>query len=116
MTPGRSSKSDLLRAHYVTVNPATAVTFRTLWATRSAKGILLRWSTASELDALGFNVYRATTGPRAKLNRSLIGTNGGGFYSFLDRKAPRGTTLRYWFQVMDLDGSTSWYGPTTACR
>jgi len=37
--------------------PITAVTMRGLSATPTAKGVTVRWRTASELDLLGFHVY-----------------------------------------------------------
>jgi plastocyanin len=101
----------------VVVSSTVSVTFRTLTATRSARGVLVRWATASELDTLGFNVYRDAGAKRVKLNRSLIGATGGGFYSYLDRKAPRRAAgLGYRLQLVELDGSSSWYGPVSVRR
>ena len=45
----------------------TAVTVRSFSARHSSTGIMLAWRTASEVDTLGFNVYRHH---RGKLVRS----------------------------------------------
>jgi len=89
----------------------TAVRISTTSAVRTPRGVLVRWRTASELDMLGFNVYREVNGKRVRANSKLIAGKGHGLYSFLDRKAPKGTTVRYWIQAVNLDGSRRWYGP-----
>ena len=90
---------------------ALPVTFRFLAAARTSAGVSMRWSTASELELLGFHVYRQVNGKRVRVNRTLIAAKGSGGYTFLDRKAPKGKSVRYWLQVVNLDGSRSWYGP-----
>ena len=93
--------------------PGTAATMRSLSASRAAPSghVNVRWRTASELDMLGFNVYREVNGKRTRVNTKLIAGKGRGLYSFLDRKAPKGKSVRYWIQAVNLDGSRSWYGP-----
>ena len=74
----------------------------------------MRWRTASEFDTLGFNVFRQVRGKRVKLNRRLIPARNslvGRAYSYRDRRAPRASSLRYWLQVVDLDGTRTWRGP-----
>ena len=93
-----------------------AASFRGLSATNTKRGVLVRWRAASEVDALGFNVYRAVQGKRARVNAHLIAAHGVGAYSFLDRKAPQANALRYWIQLVNLDGSRSWYGPARVAR
>ncbi len=87
---------------------STAVRLRSFTAARSATGPLLRWRTASEIDTLGFNVYRGSH----KVNRSLIAARGrgnaGASYRFADRTARAGASYRYRLQVVDLDGSRHW--------
>jgi len=94
----------------------TPATFRSMAAARTSTGVMVRWSTASEPGLLGFNVYREVNGARVRVNRGLIAGKGGGRYSYLDRKAPSGKTLRYWVQAVNLDGSRSWYGPARIAR
>ncbi len=98
------------------VTAATAVTMRSISATSSRAGNLVRWSTASEVDTLGFHVYREVNGKRVRANARMIAAKGSGSYSFLDRKAPKGKTVRYWVQEVAADGSRSWYGPARVAR
>src|SRR5204863_9946822 len=52
----------------VSCGAAVAARFRGLSVTTSKRGTLVRWRTASEVGALGFNVYRAVQGPRTRAN------------------------------------------------
>jgi uncharacterized repeat protein (TIGR01451 family) len=94
----------------------TAVTLRGIAATRTARGVLVRWRTASEVDTLGYNVYRLRAGRRVRLNRHVIpAKNRGARYSFLDRSATSGPA-RYYVQAISLDGARAWYGPAVLAR
>jgi hypothetical protein len=98
---------------------STPVTFRSVSATATSRGAVVRWRTGSELGTLGFNVYRAVHGRRVRVNKHLIraaSASAGHAYSFLDRTAPRTKALRYWIQVVNLDGSRRWYGPARVAR
>lgn len=97
----------------VQVGGPTAVQMRSFTATPAARGILLRWRTGSEVELVGFNVFRqkGVQARKVKLNRSLVRAKGGvagAKYSWLDRSAKRGG--RYWLQAVNADGSRSWYG------
>jgi len=85
-------------------------------ASRTAAGTLVRWRTGSEIQTLGFNVYRELKGKSVRLNPRLIAASGRGSYSFLDRKAPKAGGVRYSIQTVGLDGSRSWYGPAQVVR
>jgi hypothetical protein len=101
---------------WTTVVCPTVARVLSLAASHSARGVLLRWRASSEIDTLGFNVYRGQNGRRVRLNRALIPsrTDGGHAYSWLDRRVPRYGQIRYWLQVVSLDGRRSWYGPQPA--
>lgn len=91
----------------------SAVTLRSLTASRRRDRVLVRWRTASEIDALGFNVFGQFNGKRIKLNRKLIAARGlgGGTYSFQHRMvAASAAPNRVCLQVVNLDGSRSWHG------
>jgi len=51
-----------------------AVTLAHFAAETDAEGVRVTWETASEIDNLGFNLYRSASadGPYAQLNASLI--------------------------------------------
>jgi hypothetical protein len=101
---------------------ALAATFQTLRATRYGKSVVLRWTTASEIETLGFNVYRSYKGKRIKLNQrlipaaSLLGGAAPYRYSFRARiaSARLAATSRYWIQEVELDRTRNWYGPVRA--
>jgi len=104
----------------VDVQNVLAVTVSALAATRTGRSVTIRWRTGSELDTLGFNVYRERVdGRRIRLNARLIPalslTRGTfrGSYSYLDRRAPRRARLRYWLQAVDSSGHRTWHGPVT---
>ena len=91
---------------------ALAVTLRSFTAAYASRVVTLRWQTASELDTVGYNLYGLVHGKRVKLNRGLIAAKGmsGGSYSFRYRLA-KGHAVpgRYWLQVVNRDGSRTWY-------
>ena len=91
-----------------------AVTTYGFRATRSHGRVVLRWRTGTEVDALGFNVYRQQAGQRVSVNKRMVpalGRVSGGSYSFLDRHAPKHRALRYWLHDVDVSGSGTWHGP-----
>jgi hypothetical protein len=97
----------------------SAVQLRSFTASRSVRGAQIRWRTAVETDALGFNVYRFAHGSKAKVNRTLIaakrsGTVHGAAYSLLDWHAVKGA-FTYRLQVVTVRGSRSWLA-TAALR
>ncbi len=63
-----------------------AVAFRSLSARASKSGVQIRWSTASEIDMAGFNVYRQVHGKRVRVNHRIIASasRSGHRYSFVD--------------------------------
>ena len=93
----------------------SAATFRSASAVRTGHAVVVRWKTASEVDTLGFNVYRLVNGKRVHANKHLILAHGGA-YSFVDRKAPSARNLRYRIQAVHADGSSSWLGPLAVKR
>jgi ELWxxDGT repeat protein len=81
---------------------------------------VLQWSTESEIDNAGFNIYRAAApdGPFIKINTSLIPAQGaptqGGSYSFIDSNVLNRKT--YWYKLEDVDarGVATLHGPVSA--
>lgn len=116
MTPWIAAPTDFAFRTYVATS--TAVRFRSLSTTRSARGVHVRWATASEHDVLGFHVYREQNGRRTRASERLIPAKSGfgRKYSYLDRRAPAAARVRYWIQAVNFDGSRRWYGPARAVR
>lgn len=93
-------------------SPTTA-TFASASAKSTKEGVLLRWRTASEVNVLGFRIYRRQAGRYMRITRAIVPARGaiaGAGYRYVDRTAPRGGLLRYRIQSIDRDGSRSWFG------
>ncbi len=96
---------------------STAACMVSFEAVNAEDGILLTWETASEVDNLGFNLYRAEDPelPRQKINPGLIpstnpGSNLGSAYEYLDADLAAGEYF-YWLEDLDFALSRTLYGP-----
>ena len=98
----------------------TGVTLLSFSATPVATAVFLEWETASELDNLGFNLYRAEDAPDGelvRLNEALIpsqvppGSNVGAAYTWLDESVMPATTYTYWLEEIDIYGQAARHGP-----
>jgi hypothetical protein len=92
----------------------TASSVRDFAAHPRAKGALLRWTTGSESNLLGFNVWRYHNGKGVKINRTLVrakrsGEPAGASYSFPDTRPGVRRGLTYRLQLVDLAGKRTWY-------
>jgi len=107
------------------LNP-TAVELLSFTAVSAKKSINLNWETASEIDTLGFNLYRTTKldGEKVKINPELIHSNVypgaliGASYSYIDTGADLNQgkllpnrTYYYWLETLDIFGSSEFFGP-----
>ena len=98
----------------------TAVKLMSFEAVAADAAVDLRWQTGSELDNLGFHVYRGLSegGPWTRLSTSLIPGLGssavGRAYSFRDAGLVNGT--RYFYRLDDVDASSkvTSHGPVSA--
>lgn len=98
----------------------TAVTLASFVATPQHTSVVVRWITATELDNLGFNLYRATspTGTRTQLNASLIPSQNlggitGATYTYTDRNVVAGIKYYYWLELVSVSGTSTLTGPVT---
>jgi uncharacterized repeat protein (TIGR01451 family) len=93
--------------------------FRSTWVSVSGgAGVHVEWQTGSEINTLGFSLYRSTDGTRASavlVTPELIPSgsinNGGASYSFEDLTAVPGQTYTYWLQEIETSGVVYEYGP-----
>ena len=83
--------------------------------------MLLEWETATEIDNLGFNLYRSESagGPRNQLNQGLIpgqapGSPVGAVYTWQDQEVETGTTYYYWLEDVDTHSAATQHGPVSA--
>lgn len=101
--------------------PAVEVT--AFEAAGTGEGALLRWKTASEINNLGFNIYREEDGKRVLINQQLV-TNSvltisseaafpsSHSYEWWD-SSPAKDVATYWLEALDLNGNSTWQGPFT---
>jgi hypothetical protein len=87
--------------------------------TSDQASILIEWTTASEMDVVGYNVLRGETteGPFEQINSQLIPSSEdplvGGEYSFLDREVQPGKTYIYLLEDVESSGEKNRHGPIT---
>ncbi len=79
--------------------------------------VIVEWSTASELDTVGFNLYRSDTeaGPYTLVNEALIPAAGdalaGSSYRYEDRSVQAGRTYYYELEDVSASGAGTRHGP-----
>jgi len=87
------------------------------WQAYQEATVVVEWSTASELDTVGFNVYRADNpqGPFVQVNSELIPASSepltGGAYSFRDSAVKPGITYYYELEEVQSNGGRDRFGP-----
>jgi hypothetical protein len=77
-------------------------------------GALLRWTTGTESNLLGFNVWRYRGSNGVKVNRTLVraersGEPTGATYTYLDSHPGARRGLTYRLQLVDHQGRRRWY-------
>jgi hypothetical protein len=90
----------------------TAVTITDFTAEPQAGFIQVSWLALSEVNVIGYNLYRSTSiaGDRAALNDELIavqisGVPGMTRYDFVDDTVQPGETYFYWLESVESGGS-----------
>jgi hypothetical protein len=79
--------------------------------------VVVKWSTASELDTVGYNLYRSetSTDPGIRMNVDLIAASEdsqtGGDYQYRDTNVKPGKVYYYYLEDVSSDGTTSRHGP-----
>jgi hypothetical protein len=87
------------------------------WTVRTAATVIVEWTTASELNTAGFNLYRRDSpdGPFTRLNEHLIPASPdpllGGSYAFTDTNVVAGRTYYYQLEDVETSGATTRHGP-----
>lgn len=99
-------------------NIPTSVTLVSFTAKPQADAIQIEWETATELETLGFDLFRAEAedGPRSRINPSFIpsqnpGSAAGALYEWWDDTVSTEATYYYWLEAVDIYGDSSLHGP-----
>jgi hypothetical protein len=85
----------------------------------SSLGIELEWTTATETDTAGFNLYRGERpeGPFVKINDAMIPSSPdplvGGQYHYSDHDVVPGKTYYYQLEDVEFTGVSVQHGPIT---
>jgi hypothetical protein len=99
---------------------STVIDLSSLVATPSNEEVTINWSTESETDNAGFNLYRAESenGKYTKINATLIPAQGsstqGASYEYIDKDVKNRKTYYYKLEDVDLNGSSTLHGPVNA--
>jgi hypothetical protein len=119
--PSSADAASLGAGYWYGGTDPTAVTLARFEATAAKGGILVEWETATEMDTLGFNLYRGEPagGPYARLNEALIpsqspGVPTGASYAWLDGGVEAGFTYYYLLEDVDVQGQAVRHGPVHA--
>jgi hypothetical protein len=102
----------------VTAEPSsgpTSVKVAIFSARRAGDAVAISWRTASEANALGYNVWRFVRARGVKVNRTLVsakGRTGGAAYRLVDRTARPGVAYTYRLQIVGKDGRRTWSART----
>ena len=93
--------------------PVVLVRFSAEW---QGEVVEVKWETSSEIDTVGFRLYRSPSGDRASaqlITQRIISSQGseGGLYRFSDRNVELGVTYSYWLAETTLSGKVIEYGP-----
>ena len=98
----------------------TLISLSSFEAAATNKKIILTWTTESEIDNAGFNIYRAESenGQYVKINTSLIPAKGavtqGASYEIIDKDVKNRKTYYYKLEDIDLNGTSNMHGPVSA--
>jgi hypothetical protein len=93
----------------------TAITLASFTCQANRQEVSVYWSTGTELNNAGFNLYRSETPtvPSVKINAKLLAAKAeavsGADYRFND--APGYGTFYYWLEDVELSGRTMLHGP-----
>jgi hypothetical protein len=99
---------------------ATVVRLSSFTARGMGEAVELSWTTASELDNLGFHLYRAAqeSGPYERITPTLIPGLGsspaGATYTYHDRGLTNDATYYYKLEDLDASGAATQHGPVSA--
>jgi len=100
------------------VGVPTAVSLLYFEGTGAKNSVILNWATASELETIGFNLYRRSVldGTMRPINQLLVqaesvGLVEGSTYTFRVEGLKAGKYYYFWLEDVDVYGNTTLHGP-----
>jgi hypothetical protein len=102
------------------ISDVTLIGLAELTANPKSSTVEVRWSTESEIENAGFNIYRAESknGEYTKINNFFIPAKGsttqGASYEFIDTNVRNRKTYWYKLEDTDLNGISTMHGPVSA--
>ena len=99
---------------------ATIIKLSSFEAVPGNRVITINWTTESEVDNAGFNIYRAEeeNGEYIQINDSLISSEGspteGASYEVVDEDVMNRFTYYYKLEDIDLNGTSTMHDPVSA--
>ncbi len=101
------------------VSCETLIALSSLEAIPANGAVALQWSTESEIENAGFNIYRSLNGEEyEQINNGLIPAEGspteGTTYELMDTGVQNRKTYHYKLEDVDLNGTTTMHGPVSA--
>jgi hypothetical protein len=96
-----------------------AVTLASFGAQAEGDHILLTWETVTEVNNVGFNLYRSTTPAGSSSLLAFVpsqapGGTAGASYTYADHDVLPGNTTYYWLEDVEFGGAGSLHGPVSA--
>jgi len=111
------SKSSFLKLFVSVLFIASLILCAMAWRGLQNTYVIIEWSTASELDTAGFNLYRSDKldSEYILINSNLIPASSdpltGGEYSYKDSDVIPGQTYFYELEDLEFNGGVNRYGP-----
>jgi len=105
-----------------TIDPAVPIELSSFAVTTQGSQNIIKWTTESETDNFGFNIYRSTKkdGEYKKINSTIIPGNGttsvSHSYSFTDKNIKKGKKYFYYLKDIANDGTTAYESEKVKAR
>jgi hypothetical protein len=113
-------KASLATFAHMTGGPTgpLAVSLASFDAAQTAGGVEVAWETTSEIDNVGFNLYRSLTPEQPEQWLAFVpsqapGGSLGAAYTWLDTDVAPGQTLWYWLSDESVTGVSTLHGPVS---
>lgn len=113
-------KASLATFAHMTGGPTgtLAVSLASFDAAQTAGGVEIFWETTSEIDNVGFNLYRSLTPEQPEQLLAFVpsqspGSSQGAAYVWLDTEVAAGETWWYWLSDESVTGVSTLHGPVS---